>query len=174
MGNGVFFTSIYVMTVYHLGTICAAALIMTILAIIRYTIEALAREAEDHDETTTQVIFEMLTCCCNVVEEIVEYIAKKAYIMTGNFRSFCLVVLQPQHVSAIHGKGLLESGKRGMRLIWHFLLDTIFIDCVAHCTLFIASCFIFFTVLAIAVALLVRKNSPPLSTISLRRILVVP
>ncbi|KAJ3660149.1 hypothetical protein Zmor_004618 [Zophobas morio] len=137
VGNGVFFTSIYVMTVYHLGTICAAALIMTILAIIRYTIEALAREAEDHDETTTQVIFEMLTCCCNVVEEIVEYIAKKAYIMT-----------------AIHGKGLLESGKRGMRLIWHFLLDTIFIDCVAHCTLFIASCFIFFTVLAIAVALL--------------------
>ncbi|RZC38798.1 Choline transpo domain containing protein [Asbolus verrucosus] len=50
-------------------------------------------------------------CCLECLEEIVQYLTKKAYIMT-----------------AIHGKALCPSGKRGARLLWMNLLDVVAVD----------------------------------------------
>jgi hypothetical protein len=60
---------------YHLGSIALGSLIITIFSIIRMIIENTIE-----DNTFFAAIME---CCLEMFEEILEYVTKKAYIMTG-------------------------------------------------------------------------------------------
>ncbi|XP_063911226.1 choline transporter-like protein 1 [Zophobas morio] len=110
VGNTEFVNSFYVTIRYHLGTISAGSLIITILSIIRAAAE-LARDNVDDASVAIVILYYCLLCCVACIEEIADYLAKKAYIIT-----------------AMHGKGLLNSGTRAVRLICMFLLDLVMVD----------------------------------------------
>jgi hypothetical protein len=66
---------VLIMMRYHLGSIALGSLIITIFSIIRMIIENTIE-----DNTFFAAIME---CCLEMFEEILEYVTKKAYIMTG-------------------------------------------------------------------------------------------
>ena len=85
VGNTEFVNSFYVTIRYHLGTISAGSLIITILSIIRAAAE-LARDNVDDASVAIVILYYCLLCCVACIEEIADYLAKKAYIITGATR----------------------------------------------------------------------------------------
>ncbi|XP_044269340.1 choline transporter-like protein 3 isoform X2 [Tribolium madens] len=99
-----YFFSLWVALHYHLGTIAAGSLVITILRILKPLTEGL--EKEQHSGFCG-----VMGTCCEWLREMSEYFTRKAYIMT-----------------ALHGRGIYTSGRRAVRLLWLFLCDTIIVD----------------------------------------------
>ncbi|KYB28529.1 Choline transporter-like protein 1 [Tribolium castaneum] len=125
---------------FHLGSIATGALLITIAAMIRILIDSLT--SYSGSDTWAWEIFRcMLLCIIRCLEEIVNYLTQKAYIMV-----------------AIHGKSFWTSGKRAVKLIWHNFLDTISVDWLNSAVEFSASALILFVTMLLGYAILSAQH----------------
>lgn len=80
-----YFKSLGIVFRFHLGTIACGSLIITIIQILRTLATIFDQKSTNQNQNAvvTQILSGIIHCILLCMEEIVNYITTKAYILTG-------------------------------------------------------------------------------------------
>lgn len=106
--------------VFHSGSVLMGSMIVAIIQMIRYLFQKLKQRALNKNKWA-KYIAAVVTCLLCVLEAIVKFINKNAYI-----------------IIAIHGSGFCASAKRGFQLVFKNILRFAAVNTVGEFVLFLA------------------------------------
>lgn len=115
---------------YHLGTVALGSLLLTLMQVIKSIILSLCKNER---------VRVCVQCCLNSIEDFFKFLSKNAYIVTGRFHAIKQSsVSEIVWFTAIHGQGLLKSGKRAAKLIIQNVNDIIAVNFIGDFVLAVA------------------------------------
>lgn len=93
IGNSTFFRSICLVSVYHLGTAAFGSLIIAVVKTIRAVLTYIQKKASKSKLKVAIVILAVLKCLLWLLEKVLKFVNKQAYIQTGTMTLFCLIIV---------------------------------------------------------------------------------
>lgn len=117
---------------YHLGTVALGSLLLTLMQVIKSIILGLCKNHR---------IRVFVQCCLDSIENFFKFLSKNAYIVT-----------------AIHGQGLIKSGKRAAKLIIQNVDDIIAVNFIGDFVLAMAKLII--VIISVLLAMLIFSIAP--------------
>lgn len=137
---------------FHLGSVCLGSMLITLIKIIRMIINALKSQARRDGNQMGMIIAACLDCILQLVEQILQYIMRMAYILVAK-----------------DGTPLFESGKKAFKLLFDNLMDVVALNQFGDIVLVVARLFV--TAITTFIAYEIMK-SPSIESVAVPVLLV--
>ncbi|KAM7363587.1 choline transporter-like 2 [Cochliomyia hominivorax] len=113
--------SIWITTVYHLGTLAFGSLILTICRMIRYILELIERKLKLKSNVITRAILKCMKCLYWLLENFLRFLNRNAYI-----------------TCAIHSTSFCQSSRKAFNLITQNVIRVYAVDRVSSFLFFLS------------------------------------
>lgn len=92
----------------NLGSLIYGSLVLTFCRLVRYAVEAGTRASKNSNNTVMYLLCCICRCCASLLERLVRYISKFAYMdVAMNSSTYCEAALNAAHLVATSGVGLV-------------------------------------------------------------------
>ncbi|XP_035221732.1 choline transporter-like protein 2 isoform X2 [Stegodyphus dumicola] len=116
---GAAFTGFYYCIRYHLGSVAFGSLLIATVRMIRVMLEYIDQKLKKYDNKLTRAIMCCMKCCFWLLEKVLRFISKNAYIMI-----------------AIYGKNFCTSARKAFMLLMRNIVRVVVLDKITDFLLF--------------------------------------